>query len=91
MRVVTVGACDAAGIHQALHEIIALHAVLVRGAVWKVGKGEIAQLMVFELPVVLQVFADVKSNRPIIIFPLDWIGERFPCEWHWMQVSVACT
>ena len=48
MRIVAAGACDAARIHQALHEIVALHAVFMRGAVRKVRKGEIAELMFFE-------------------------------------------
>jgi len=48
----------------------------VRGSVGKVRKGEFAEFMIFELPVVLQVFADIKSDRPIVIFPLDWLGER---------------
>ena len=53
MRIVAAKTRDAASIHQALHEIVALHPVLVRGSVRKVRKGKIAELMFFELPVVL--------------------------------------
>jgi len=44
MRIVATEAGDAAGIHQALHEIVALHAVLVRRAVGEMGEGCFAQL-----------------------------------------------
>jgi hypothetical protein len=53
MRIVAAGACDAARVHQAVDEIIALHPVLVRGAVRKVREGGFAELVFFELPVVL--------------------------------------
>ena len=41
---------DAARVHQALHEIVALHAVLVRGAVGEMGEGGLAELVLFQLP-----------------------------------------
>src|ERR1700721_2964560 len=43
MRIVAAGTGDSARIHQALHKIIALHAVLVRGAIREVRKGEFAK------------------------------------------------
>ena len=42
MRVVAAKARHAARIHQALHEVVALHAVLVRGAVGEVRKSRFA-------------------------------------------------
>jgi hypothetical protein len=40
----------ASGIHQALDEVIALHAVFVCGAIGEVGESCLAQFMLFELP-----------------------------------------
>src|SRR5665213_1586343 len=76
MRIVATETGDAARIHQALGEIVTLHPVLVRGAVRKLGEGEVAELVVFALPVVLEVCADVKANRPIVILAVDRVRER---------------
>src|ERR1700719_483104 len=76
MRVVARGARDAAGVHQALDEIVALHPVLVGGAVGKVGEGGFAQFMFFQLPIIGEILADVKAYRPIVIFAFDRVLER---------------
>ena len=57
MRIVARKASDATGVHQALHKIVALHAVLVGGAIGKVGKGGFAEFVFLELPVVCQILA----------------------------------
>ena len=41
---------DAARVHHALHEIVALHAILVRGAVGEMSEGRLAELVLFQLP-----------------------------------------
>jgi len=66
----------AAGVHEALHEVVTSHPVLVRGAVGKMSKGQIAQLMVFEIPKVDQPLAHVKAHRAIVVLPFDRIGKR---------------
>ena len=53
--IVTIEACDPAPVHHALHEIVSLHPVLVRGAVGKIRKVGLAQCVVFELPEILQL------------------------------------
>jgi hypothetical protein len=43
----------AARIHNALHEVVALHAVFVRCTVREMGEGCFAEGVVFELPIIL--------------------------------------
>ena len=50
VRIVAAETGDAERIHQALNEIVALHAVLVRGAVRKVREARFAELVLFEPP-----------------------------------------
>ena len=50
VRVVATGAGDAVGVHRALDEVVALHPVLVAGAIGKVGEGCFPGLVFFELP-----------------------------------------
>jgi len=75
VHVVTAEAGHPTGVHQALHEIVALHAVLVRGAVREVGERLHPQLMLLELPEVAQIFVDPESNRPIVVLAADGVGE----------------
>ena len=78
VRVVATEAGDAARIHQALDEIIALHAVFVRGAVGKMREAGFAELVLLELPKIREIQADVKAHRPVVILSLDRIGQRTP-------------
>ena len=50
VRIMATEAGDAARIHQAGHEVVALHAVLVRGAVGEMGERRFAELVILELP-----------------------------------------
>ena len=60
---VTVGAVDivatearyTAAVHYALHEIVALHAIFVGGAVGEMGEGGPAELVLFQLPVIVEI------------------------------------
>jgi hypothetical protein len=53
MNVMAVETCDATTLHYALHEIVALHAVLVCGAVWIVEEIRgLAKSVVLQLPVI---------------------------------------
>jgi hypothetical protein len=45
---------DSVPVHDALHKVVALHAILVRGAVWEVVKACLPERAVLELPEVLQ-------------------------------------
>jgi len=53
VNIVATGALHTACVHDALNEVVALHAVLVCRAVRKVGECRLAQSMLFELPVIL--------------------------------------
>ena len=78
VRIVATETRDAARIHQALHEIVALHAVLVGGAVGKMREGGFAELVLLELPEIGEIQPDVKADRPIIVLPVDRISRRAP-------------
>src|SRR6266404_2378616 len=73
VRIMAAEAGDAACIHQAGHEVVALHPVLVRRAIRKMCEGRLAKLVILELPEVVQAEAGVKSDRPIIVFSADRI------------------
>ena len=76
VRIMATRARDASRVHQALHEIIALHAVLMRCPVGEMRKRQLAQLVVFQFPKIDQFFAHVKANRPIVVFAFDGIRQR---------------
>src|SRR4029077_15138838 len=76
VRIVTVGAGDAARIHEAGDKIVPLHAVLVRGPVSEVSEVLLAEAVLLQLPEIRQIQADVKADRPVIILALDRILQR---------------
>src|SRR5690349_19054595 len=76
VRVVAAEAGHTPPIHQALHVVVALHPVLVCGAVGKMREGGLAKMMLFELPVLAELITLMKTNRPIEIPALDWIAAR---------------
>ena len=82
MRIVTTEAGDAAGIHQTVDEVVSLHAVLVPGPVREMGEGGLAELVLFELPVIRQPLADIEAHRPIVILSRDRILQ-------WLALGVA--
>ena len=55
VNVVTGEAGDASAIHEALHEIVSLHAVFVGAAVREVIEGGSAEGMFFELPIITKI------------------------------------
>src|SRR5579864_3453463 len=76
MDVVAAKAGHAPAVHYALYEIISLHAVFVRRAVGIVGERGPSQGMLFKLPKVSQVSANLVPHRPVIIFAVDGIRQR---------------
>jgi hypothetical protein len=62
---------DAARVHNARHKIVALHAILVPGAVREMRESCLTELVFFQLPEILQIQAHMESNRPVIILPFD--------------------
>ena len=54
VNVVTTEARHSPRVHQALDEVVALHPVLVRGAICKVREGRLPELVLFQLPEILE-------------------------------------
>ena len=78
VHVVTARALDSAGIHYALNKVISLHPILVGRAIGVVSKRCLTQLVLFELPELLQLETGMEPDRPVIILALDWIRQRAP-------------
>ena len=62
VHVVAAVAAHAVRVHDALHEIIALHAILVRGAVGEMRERLFAEFVLFQLPEILQIHARPESR-----------------------------
>ena len=58
VRIVATETRDAARIHEALNEIVALHAILVSGAVSKMREGCSPELVLLEPPEILEIQSD---------------------------------
>jgi len=69
-------AADFAMVHVALHEIVALHPVLVRREICILKEIRSAGLRLLELPVVCQTLPSCETDRPVIVFALDRIMQR---------------
>ena len=76
MRIVTARAGHAVAIHHALHEVVALHAVLVCRAIREMREGGLAELVFFEVPEILQLFALLESRRPVHVLAFDRVMQR---------------
>src|SRR5262245_24880937 len=64
MNIMAAEAGDSAPIHQALHEIVALHSIFMGCSVREMSKRRLAQLVLFQLPEILQVHPLMKADRP---------------------------
>lgn len=74
LHVVAVKAGDPSAIHHRLHKIVALHAILVCGAVWVVEEIRgLAKSMLLQLPIIRQPHSYVIANGPIVVLALNWI------------------
>lgn len=71
MNVVARETGNSASVHHALHEVVPLHPILVRGSVCKMCEGRLAKLVVFELPKILQLQSGLKAHGPIVIFTVN--------------------
>src|SRR6185503_19141677 len=80
MRIMAAETGHAVLVHRALDEIIPLHPVLVRGAVREMRERRLAEFVLLELPVIFQVAAHLKTNRPVVILTgdriLQWLALR---------------
>ena len=74
--VVTTEAGDASVIHDALHEIVSLHPVLMSRVIGEVRERQLAELVFLELPEVLQTATLMKTDRPVVVLTFNRILER---------------
>ena len=89
MRIVATETGDSPAVHHALHEIVALHAILVRGAVREIVKVGLVQRMVFKFPEILKLKANVIPDGPVVVPPLDRDGQRASLRMA-LDASIAC-
>ena len=75
MYVVAIEAGDSASVHDALHEIIALHSVLMSGAIREVRECGLTEFVFFERPKVCQLESYTITHRPIKVRALNRSGE----------------
>lgn len=74
VHVVTIEASYSAAVHNALDEIVSLHAVFVRGAIREIIEiSRLANRVGFELPEILQFQSHMVADGPIVVFALDRI------------------
>ena len=76
VRIVATETGDAARVHEALNEIVALHAVLVRGAVGKMREARFAELVLFKLPKIRKVQSNMEADGPVVVLAFDRIVQR---------------
>ena len=76
MRIVASETRNTTAIHQALYKIVALHPVLVRRAVRKMGEGGLSKRVLLELPKIAKMQAHTIPNRPIVVFAFHRIVDR---------------
>ena len=76
VRIVATETRDAACVHEALNEIVALHAVLVSSAVGKMREARFAELVLFKLPKIRKVQSNVEADGPVVILAFDRISQR---------------
>jgi hypothetical protein len=62
MHIMAAKARDTACVHNAGHEIVPLHPILVRRPVRKMRERRLAELVFFELPEVVQIKTYMKTN-----------------------------
>ena len=67
MHVMAAEAGDAAAIHEAVDEVVRLHAVLLRRALCVVSKRRLTEMPFFERPEILQLQPDVEADRPVVV------------------------
>ena len=76
VRIVAGEAGDAARVHQALTKSLPCMRFLCAVPSAKCVKRRFTELVLFKLPKICQVQADVEADRPIVVFPLDRVGRR---------------
>ena len=79
----TTAAAYSVCVHGTLYEVVALHPIFVRTSVCKMSEALLAKLVLFELPEIFQIHTDLKADRPVVVFSVDWI-----CGWLPLRVAL---
>ena len=66
MRVVATEAGDAPRVHEAVNEIVALHAILMSSPIGEMRKRRLAKFMLLQFPEIGKALAHMEADRPII-------------------------
>src|SRR4051794_28724916 len=74
--IMAAGTDNAASIHDALNEVVALHAIFVGRSVRKMCERSFAELMRLQLPVFAQLPPRLEADRPVVILARNRIFER---------------
>jgi hypothetical protein len=74
MCVMATETCNAASIHDALHEVVPLHPVLARRSVGEIRKAGLTKRVVFQHPEILQLKSYVVPNWPVVVPPFNGTG-----------------
>src|SRR2546429_8163755 len=68
MDIMATEARDAACIHEASNEVIALHAILVGSPIGEMRERCLAQFVLFQFPEIVQALAHLEADGPVIGF-----------------------
>ena len=82
VNVVTGGTTNTPLVHHALHEIVTLHAVLVRRSIGEVEKVSLAEISGFQGPIVREMSGHVIADGPVVCFSFDKLSL-------WLTLRVA--
>jgi hypothetical protein len=78
MHIMTAEALDTSPVHDALNKIVALHPILMSGAVGKMRKTRLTEFVLLELPEILQIETHVKTHRPVVVSARYRVLQRAP-------------
>ena len=66
---------DAVRVHETGNIVVALHPVLVGGAIGEMCKRSLAEFVLFQFPKLVQRAVQLVTHRPVVVFPSDGIRQ----------------
>src|SRR5665213_2961410 len=78
MRIVATEASDAARIHQAGNEVIALHMIFVRSPIGEMRECRLAEFVLFQLPEIIETLAHMEADGPVVGVSYAGRGQALP-------------
>ena len=89
MNVMATEAGDAARIHEAGNEVVALHAILVGSPVGEMGECCVAEFVLLQFPEIVQTLAHMEADRPVIRLSCGGSGQGLPLRMA-LNAGVGC-